>query len=57
MLKGKGRVWKATGKARGHIVYIPTDLVIDSAYPFKERETVNIEIHNGKMIISKEVKA
>ena len=54
MLKGKGRVWKATGKARGHIVYIPTGLVIDSAYPFKERETVNIEIHNGKMIISKE---
>jgi hypothetical protein len=53
MLKGKGTVWKATGKARAHVIYIPTDVVVDSTYPFEAKETVNVEIQDGKIIISK----
>jgi len=53
MLKGKGKVWRATGHGTAHVIYIPSHLVIDSAYPFQLREAVNIEIQDGKLIISK----
>jgi len=53
MLKGVGTVWKATGKARAHVIYIPTDVVADSTYPFEPKESVNVEIQDGKIIISK----
>jgi len=55
MLKKKGRVWKATGhNPYCHVIYIPADIVKDSAYPFKPRQVVDVEIHDGKIIISKE---
>jgi hypothetical protein len=57
MLKGKGRVWKATGAtAEAHVIYIPTDIVKDSAYPFKAKETVHVRLdpENKQLIISKE---
>ena len=52
--KGKGKVWKASGHRRTHVIYIPTDLVMDSTYPFKPRQVVDVEIRDGKIIISKE---
>jgi hypothetical protein len=54
MLKGKGTVWKASGKTRAQVIYIPASLVIDSAYPFQLKESVNVEIQDGKIIVSKE---
>jgi antitoxin component of MazEF toxin-antitoxin module len=54
MLKGRGTVWKASGNARSHVIYIPADLVKDSAYPFQLKESVNVEIRDGKIIVSKE---
>ena len=45
MLKGKGKVWKASSSTkRGHVIYIPSCIVIDHAYPFKPREEVQIEL-------------
>ena len=55
MLIGKGKVWKATTKARGHVIYIPTDVTTDSAYPFELREEVRVYIdrENNRLIIAK----
>jgi len=53
MLKARGTVWKASGNSRAHVIYIPADLVKDSAYPFELKESVNVEIQDGKIVISK----
>jgi hypothetical protein len=42
MLKKKGKVWKATSNSCGHVIYIPADIVKDSAYPFKPKDVVNV---------------
>jgi hypothetical protein len=43
MLKKKGKVWKASSYG-GHVIYIPTDIVKDSAYPFKPKDVVNVQL-------------
>ena len=55
MLKGKGKVWSGAGNARCHVVYIPADIVKDSQYPFKQKESVNVELDpvTQKLIITK----
>jgi len=55
MLKRKGKVWKATGKAAAHVIYVPADIVKDSQYPFKRKEKVNVELDpkNQRLIITK----
>lgn len=54
MLKGKGKVWKASSKG-GHTIYVPADIIKDSQYPFKSKEKVNIELDpiNQKLIVTK----
>lgn len=54
MLEAKGRVWKATHNG-GHVIYISTDITKDSAYPFKPREDVNVQLDPKKkrLIITK----
>ena len=58
MLKGKGKVWKASGSPnRGHVIYIPTDIVKDSQYPFKPLEEVQIELKpKEKCLIVRKIK-
>jgi len=43
MLKGKGKIWKASGSG-GHVVYIPSDIIKDSAYPFEHLEDVDVQL-------------
>jgi len=45
MLKKKGKVWKATHNSCGHVVYIPADIVKDSAYPFAPQDVVDIQLN------------
>ena len=45
MLKKIGKVWKATHKSVGHVIYIPADIVKDSAYPFKPHDVVDIQLN------------
>ena len=47
-LVGVGKVWKASTHG-GHVIYVPTDLTKDSAYPFKVREEVVVVIEPEKM--------
>lgn len=35
------------------MIYIPADVHKDSAFPFEPREVVNIEIVEGKLVVSK----
>jgi hypothetical protein len=44
MLEKKGKVWKATRNSVGHVVYIPADIVKDSAYPFKPHDVVDVRL-------------
>ena len=55
MLKGKGKVWKATTKGGGQVIYIPSDVVKDSTYPFSIKEKVNVQLDpkQKQVIISK----
>jgi len=55
MLEGKGRIWKATSRG-SHVVYIPMEIIRDSAYPFKPRENVHVRLdpENKRLIIEKE---
>lgn len=60
MLKAKGKVWQATGgNKHTHVIYIPADIVKDSAYPFKLKDDVSIELDplNKRLIITKREKA
>ena len=53
MLKARGRVWQATrNNPNAHVIYIPADIVKDSAYPFHVKDAVNVEIDaEGKRLI------
>jgi len=55
MLKGKGKVWKASSSTVSHVIHIPADVVKDSAYPFNPKEEVSIELDpkNKRLIITK----
>jgi len=44
MLKKKGKVWKATRNAQSHVIYIPADIVKDSAYPFAPQDVVDVRL-------------
>jgi len=45
-----GKIGKAS-KGKTGIIFIPSDLMIDSAFPFKIGEPVKIKIEDGKLII------
>jgi HSP20 family molecular chaperone IbpA len=49
-LKGRGKYYK-----RGNVgyVYVPYEIVIDSAFPFSNKEQVEITVENGKLIVEK----
>jgi hypothetical protein len=49
-LKGRGKYY-ARGKT-GYI-YIPFEIVIDSAFPFQNKEAVEITVEDGKLIVEK----
>lgn len=60
MLEGKGRVINRPTKTAGKeydkfFIYLPTNLVRDSAFPFKigEMTTIRIDPEKGILIISK----
>jgi len=45
MLKKKGKVWKATRSSLyAHVIYIPADIVKDSAYPFAPQDVVDVRL-------------
>ncbi len=51
MIKGKGKYLKL--EKGGGRVYIPSRIIYDSQFPFKNTSEVEINIENGKIIISK----
>lgn len=51
MLKKRGKVWKAS-KQGGHVIYIPADIVKDSAYPFMIREQVIVTLDVDKKCLT-----
>jgi len=53
MLKAKSKVHVYDGKA---LVYIPAKIHTDSAFPFKDKEAVDLEILNGQLVIRKRIK-
>ena len=51
VLKGKGKIHEPV---RGRImIYIPSKVHQDSAFPFEPKEDVNVAIEDRKLIISK----
>ena len=51
VLKGKGRIHEPV---KGRImIYVPADVHKDSAFPFKPKDVVRIEIVDGKLVVSK----
>ncbi len=51
VLKGRGRIHEPV---KGRImIYVPADVHKDSAFPFKPRDNVEIEIVKGRLIVSK----
>ena len=51
MIKGKGKYLKL--EKGGGRVYIPSKIIYDSQFPFKNTSEVEINIENGKIIITK----
>ncbi len=54
MLEAKTRLIIPTNKGKTGILYIPADIVKDSSFPFKSKETVLIRIEGDRLIIGKE---
>ena len=54
MLEAKTRLIIPTNKGKTGILYIPADIVKDSSFPFKPKETVLIRIEGDRLIIGKE---
>jgi len=50
-LEGKGRVQQPV-KNRV-LIYVPTDVHKDSAFPFEEKDDVRVRIEDDKLIIEK----
>ena len=40
-------------RGRTGIIYVPSDVVIDSTFPFKEDDILKIQIDNDKLIVEK----
>ena len=40
-------------KGRTGVIYVPADLTIDSAFPFRDGEKVNIKIEEKRLIVEK----
>jgi len=53
MLKAKSKIHIYEGKA---LVYIPSKIHLDSAFPFKNKDEVDIEIINKQIMIRKRIK-
>ena len=49
MLKGKTKLTKI---GNSKFILVPTSMITDSAFPFKENRYFNIEIVDNKLIIS-----
>jgi hypothetical protein len=49
-LKGKGKYY-----TRGNVgyVYVPYELTIDSAFPFQNKEVVEITVEDDRLIVEK----
>ena len=47
-----GKLMKSDKSATG-ILYIPADLMVDSAFPFKPPESVRVRIDGERLIIEK----
>lgn len=51
--EAKAKIFKVKSR---HTIYLRTDLVNDSTFPFKIGEPLTIRIENGKLVIEKEEK-
>ena len=47
-LKGRGKVYRFDGKC---LIYVPKDVSVDSSFPFKEGEEVEIEIRENYILV------
>ena len=52
MREMNGKLMKSDKSATG-ILYIPADLMVDSAFPFKPPESVRVRIDGERLIIEK----
>lgn len=58
VLRGKGRVMNRPSKVGGksydrYMIYIPTTVARDSAFPFTAGEEISIRIEEGRLIVEK----
>jgi len=52
VLKSKGRIWLPKKTMRGGArIYIPTDIVLDSTFPFQKDGDILVEIDPEKKIL------
>ena len=52
MIEGVGKISFAS-RSKTAILYIPSDITKDSAFPFENGENVRIRIENQKLIVEK----
>ena len=57
-LEGESTIISSKAKAKGHIykrllIYLPSSIINDSAFPFREGDKVKIRVKGKKMIIEK----
>lgn len=50
-LKGQGRVY--TPKNSGPMIYVPSGVGNDSAFPFKEGEKIEVEIKERELVVKR----
>ena len=50
LLEGKGSVTGSKGRIW---IYVPAGVANDSAFPFKKGDKVNVEIKEGRVIVTK----
>jgi len=50
-LEGKGRIQQPVQNRV--LIYVPTDVHKDSAFPFEEKDDVRVKIEDDKLIIEK----
>lgn len=53
MVKESLGTFRLASKGKTGLVYIPSDIVKDSSFPFKDGEHVYIKIDDGKITIMK----
>ena len=57
MVKVGFGTFKFPKRGRTGIIYVPSDIVIDSTFPFKADDALKIEIDGDKLVIQKVRKA